>query len=129
MIHLIRNAVGHGIEPPEARANLGKNKKGLIRISARRERNSVLIEVSDDGRGIDVSKVRKKAVEKNIMTEEKAKSLTDEEAINLIALPGFSTVDKADKMSGRGVGVDVVKTKVESFGGTFKIENFPGEGT
>ncbi len=129
MIHLIRNAVGHGVEPPEARTNLGKNKKGLIRISARRERNSVLIEVSDDGRGIDVSKVRKKALEKNIMTEEKVKSLTDEEAISLIALPGFSTVDKADKMSGRGVGVDVVKTKVESFGGTFKIENFPGEGT
>jgi len=129
MIHLIRNAVSHGVEPPEARSNLGKNRKGLIRIAARRDRNSVIIEVSDDGRGIDIAKVRKKAVEKGIMSEDTIKGMPDDEVANIIALPGFSTVDKADKISGRGVGVDVVKTKVESIGGVFRIENFPGEGT
>jgi two-component system chemotaxis sensor kinase CheA len=129
LIHLVRNSVSHGIETPEQREIAGKPKKGLIKIEARREKNSVLIEVSDDGRGILLEKVRKKAIEKNIITEERAKYMTDDEIINLITIPGFSTAEKVDKISGRGVGVDVVKTKVERFGGLLKIESYEGEGS
>jgi two-component system, chemotaxis family, sensor kinase CheA len=128
IMHLVRNAVAHGIEAPEQRELAGKPQKGIIRLSARRERNSVIIEVSDDGRGVQVDKVRKAAIAKKIIDEEKAKNMTPDEVVNLIAIPGFSTVEKADQISGRGVGVDVVKTKVEAFGGLFKIENHEGEG-
>ncbi len=128
ILHLIRNSVAHGIETPEERIKKGKNPKGLIRLIARRERNSVFIEVFDDGRGIDVAKVKAKAVEKGLITQEKAAAMSDEEAVNLIAIPGFSTADSVNEVAGRGVGVDVVKTKVESFGGIFKLENYPGEG-
>ncbi len=128
LLHLVRNAVAHGIETPQQREIAGKPKKGLIKIEAKRERNSVIIEVSDDGRGISLEKIKKKAIEKNIISEERAKYMTAEELINLITLPGFSTADKVDKISGRGVGVDVVKTKVESFGGLLKIESYEGEG-
>lgn len=129
MVHLVRNAVAHGIETQEEREKAGKPRKGIIRLDARRERNSVIIEVSDDGRGIDTEKVREKAYEKKLFTEDRIKNMTDEEIINIIALPGFSTVDVADKVAGRGVGVDVVKTKVESFGGVFRIESYKGEGS
>lgn len=129
LLHLVRNAVAHGIETPQQREIAGKPKKGLIKIEARRERNSVIIEVSDDGRGISIEKVKKKAIEKNIITEERAKYMTNDEIINLITIPGFSTAEKVDKISGRGVGVDVVKTKVEGFGGLLKIESFEGEGS
>ena len=129
MIHLIRNAVAHGIEMQEEREKAGKPRKGIIRLGARRERNSVIIEVSDDGRGIDVEKVRTKAAEKKLFSEERLKNMTDDEVVNIVALPGFSTVDVADKVSGRGVGVDAVKTKVESFGGVFRIESYKGEGS
>lgn len=129
LLHLVRNAVAHGIETPEEREIAGKPKKGLIKIEARRERNSVIIEVSDDGRGISLEKIKKKAIEKNLITEERAKYMSQEELINLITIPGFSTAEKVDRISGRGVGVDVVKTKVEGFGGVLKIESHEGEGT
>lgn len=129
LLHLVRNAVSHGIETPQQREIAGKPKKGLIKIEARRERNSVIIEVSDDGRGISLEKVKKKAIEKNIINEERAKYMTTEEIINLITMPGFSTADEVTKISGRGVGVDVVKTKVEGFGGILKIESYEGEGS
>jgi len=128
LLHLVRNSVAHGIEKPEERISKGKSRKGIIRLSAKRERNSVIIEISDDGKGIDVLKVKKKALEMKILSEEKIKNITDEEIVNIIALPGFSTMDTVDKIAGRGVGVDVVKTKIESLGGIFKIENYPGEG-
>lgn len=128
LLHLVRNSVAHGIEKPEERIAKGKSRKGIIRLSARRERNSVIIEESDDGRGIDVEKVRKKALEFKILSEEKIKNMTDDEIVNIVAMPGFSTLDKADKIAGRGVGVDIVKTKVETLGGIFKIENYKGEG-
>ena len=128
LLHLIRNSVAHGIEAPKQRELAGKVKKGVIRLGAKRERNSVIIEVSDDGRGIDIEKVKKKAFEKKVMSEERIRNLSDEELVNLIAMPGFSTVEKTNQISGRGVGVDVVKTKVEAFGGIFRIENYPGEG-
>ncbi|MCE5301208.1 MAG: chemotaxis protein CheW, partial [Spirochaetia bacterium] len=128
ILHLVRNSVAHGIEMPDVRERAGKNPKGVLRLSARRDRNSVIMEVSDDGRGIDTAKVRKKAIEKNIMPLEKINSLSEDELVAIISLPGFSTADKVDSISGRGVGVDVVKTKVEAFGGSFKMENYPGEG-
>jgi two-component system chemotaxis sensor kinase CheA len=129
LLHLVRNAVAHGIENPEQREIAGKPKKGLIKIEARRERNSVIIEVSDDGRGISLEKIKKKAIEKNLITEERAKYMSPDELINFITIPGFSTAEKVDRISGRGVGVDVVKTKVEGFGGVLKIESHEGEGT
>lgn len=129
LLHLVRNAVSHGIETPKQREIAGKPGKGLIKIEARRERNSVIIEVSDDGRGISIEKVKNKAIEKNIISEERAKYMTTDEIINLITIPGFSTADSVSKISGRGVGVDVVKTKVEGFGGILKIESTEGEGS
>ena len=128
ILHLVRNCIAHGLETPEQRENAGKTKKGVIRLSAKRDRNSVIIEVSDDGRGINLDRVRKKALEKKLMPEDKLDTLTDDELVNLITLPGFSTADKVDHVSGRGVGVDVVKTKVEAFGGIFRMENYQGEG-
>ena len=128
LLHLIRNSIAHGIEKPEKREIGGKVRKGAIKLSARRERNSVIIEVADDGRGIDTANVRKKALEKGIVKEERLRNMPDDEAVNIVAMPGFSTKEVTDGLSGRGVGVDVVKTKVERFGGIFKIENFPGEG-
>jgi two-component system chemotaxis sensor kinase CheA len=128
ILHLIRNSVAHGIEMPEEREKAGKSKKGVIRLGARRERNSVIIEVSDDGRGVSVSKVKKKAIEKGLITEDRSRTMSDDEIVSIIALPGFSTAENVNQVSGRGVGVDVVKTKVEAFGGIFKIENYPGEG-
>jgi two-component system chemotaxis sensor kinase CheA len=113
---------------PEEREKAGKSKKGVIRLGARRERNSVIIEVSDDGRGVSVSKVKKKAIEKGFITEDRLRTMSDDEIVSIIALPGFSTAENVNQVSGRGVGVDVVKTKVEAFGGIFKIENYPGEG-
>jgi two-component system chemotaxis sensor kinase CheA len=128
ILHLVRNSVAHGIEDQNERLASGKTAKGLIRLSARRDRNSVIIEVSDDGRGLNLDRIRKKAVEKKLLTEERSFNLSDEELVNFITLPGFSTAEKVDQISGRGVGVDVVKTKVEAFGGIFRIENHPGEG-
>src|ERR1035437_7803617 len=128
ILHLVRNCIAHGLETPEQRENAGKTKKGVIRISARRDRNSVIIEVSDDGLGINLEKVRKKAIEKKLMPLDKLDTLTDDELVNLISIPGFSTAEKVDNVSGRGVGVDVVKTKVEAFGGIFRMENYQGEG-
>src|SRR5665811_293328 len=112
----------------DRRETAGKTKKGVIRLIARRDRNSVIIEVSDDGRGINLEKVRKKAIEKKLMPSDKLDALTDEELVSLISIPGFSTAEKVDNVSGRGVGVDVVKTKVEAFGGIFRMENYQGEG-
>lgn len=128
ILHLVRNCIAHGLETPEQRELAGKTKKGIIRLSAKRDRNSVIIEVSDDGRGINLERVRKKALEKKLMPEDKLDTLTDDELMNLITLPGFSTAEKVDHVSGRGVGVDVVKTKVEAFGGIFRMENYQGEG-
>jgi two-component system, chemotaxis family, sensor kinase CheA len=128
ILHLVRNCIAHGLETPQQRELAGKVKKGIIRLSARRDRNSVIIEVSDDGRGISIDRVRKKALEKKLIAADKIDSVSDDELINMIALPGFSTAEKVDQVSGRGVGVDVVKTKVEAFGGIFRMENYPGEG-
>jgi two-component system, chemotaxis family, sensor kinase CheA len=129
LVHLLRNAVDHGIETPDIRVNEGKEAFGTIRLQAKRERSYVVIYVTDDGRGIDPDVVRQRSVAKGLISSEEVVKLTDEEAIRLIALPGFSTVESATEISGRGVGVDVAKTKVESIGGTFRIQSRKGQGT
>lgn len=129
LVHLIRNAVDHGIESPEERKKAGKDEVGRIRLSAWREKNNVIIEIEDDGRGLDVEKIKQKAMERGLITQNEAESMSDEEIKMLIFTPGFSTRDEASEISGRGVGMDVVKTTVEKLGGTIKIFSEKGKGT
>lgn len=129
LVHLIRNALDHGIETPEEREAKGKKREGTVRIAAYQEGNSVIVEVADDGRGIDADLVRRKAVEKGLYSAEEAQALSDEDAIKLVFLPGFSTTDKVSDLSGRGVGMDVVKSKVESLGGQFAVHSKLDRGT
>lgn len=129
LVHLLRNAVDHGVETPEERAREGKDPFGTIRLQAKRERSSVVLSVTDDGQGIDPDRVRQHSVSKGLLTAEEAGKLTDEEAVRLIGLPGFSLAKKATEISGRGVGVDAAKTKVESMGGNFRIQSRKGAGT
>jgi len=129
LLHIIRNAVNHGIETPEARKAAGKPVKGLVRLTARRDKDNVIINVEDDGEGIDPEKLRKKAVEKGFLTPEAAASATKDELIALLFEPGFSTSDVINDISGRGVGLDVVKKTIESLKGTIKVESEPGRGT
>jgi two-component system chemotaxis sensor kinase CheA len=129
LLHLIRNAVNHGIEDPDLREKAGKARKGLVRLSAHRDRDNVIIELTDDGAGINVEKVKKKAVEKGLITEDVAATLTTDQAIDLLFQPGFSTADTITDISGRGVGLDVVKRAIESLKGTVKVETKPGKGS
>jgi len=126
MLHLVKNSIAHGIETKEERIEAGKPERGNVVIVAYSVKGHVYIEVSDDGRGIDTGKVYKKAKEKGIVDEKK--NYTQEEIVEFIMLPGFSTSDKIDKISGRGVGMDVVKTEVSKLGGKITIENSPGLG-
>lgn len=129
LIHLIRNAVSHGIEPAAVRKKLGKKERGTIGLAARRERHYVVIEVSDDGCGIDVEVIKKIALERKIVKPEDLVSLKAEEILMLITSPGFSTQREVTAISGRGVGMNSVRTRIESFGGTLRIESRPGEGS
>ncbi|MGG1517850.1 chemotaxis protein CheA [Paenibacillus oryzisoli] len=129
LIHLIRNAIDHGIETPEIRRASGKPDKGTIRIQAAHEDNQIAITVSDDGAGIDPNKIRRAAVSKGVLSEEKAKQLSDQDAIHLIFHPGFSTASQLSDISGRGVGMDIVRTDVERLNGLIDIETELGKGT
>jgi two-component system chemotaxis sensor kinase CheA len=129
LLHLLRNAVNHGIESPEIRKKAGKPPKGLVRLSAHRDRDNVIIELTDDGAGINVDKVRKKAVEKGLITQAAADALTPDEATELLFQPGFSTADTITDISGRGVGLDVVRRSIEALKGTIKVESTPGKGS
>jgi len=129
LLHLIRNAVNHGIESPDARKKAGKTQKGYIRLSAHRDRDNVIIELVDDGAGINVGKVKAKAIEKGLITQEVAETITTEEVIDLIFQPGFSTADKISDISGRGVGLDVVKKSIEALKGTIRVETTLGKGS
>ena len=129
IIHLIRNSIDHGIEKPEERIAFGKPPEGKIVLRAYYEGENVVIEVEDDGRGIDPEIVRRKAVEKGFITEEQANSMTEKDIINLIFIPGFSSKDVATEVSGRGVGMDVVKSKIVQLKGTLDIETEVGTGT
>jgi len=129
LVHLLRNAIDHGIEPPEEREKLGKPRAGRLELIAKRERSHVEIIVRDDGRGIDPEKIKRKAIEKGLITPEQASEMSDEEAINLIFLPGFSTKDQVTDVSGRGVGMDVVKEVVKSLNGSIAVYSEVGKGT
>ncbi len=129
LLHLIRNALDHGIEPPDVRIANGKNPKGLLKLSASRDKDNVVIVIEDDGAGVNVEKVKKKALERGLITEETAALMSDQDAYDLLFQPGFSTADKITDISGRGVGLDVVKTIIASLQGTIKLESFPGQGS
>lgn len=129
LIHLIRNSIDHGIEHPDERIKLGKEEEGTVKLKAYPDGNNVVIEVEDDGAGIDHEKVKKKAIEKEIITEKDAEILTKEESVELLFKAGFSTSDTVSDVSGRGVGLDVVKSKIESINGSIEVETFQGKGT
>ena len=129
LTHLVRNSIDHAIEPPEERASTGKSMSGQIVMKAYHEAGQVNIEISDDGRGIDGAKLASKAIAKGFITAEQARAMSEKEKINLIFTPGFSTAEKVTDISGRGVGMDVVKTNLDRLGGVIDIESHIGEGT
>lgn len=129
LIHLIRNAIDHGIENKTERANNNKKAVGNVYLRAYQDGNSVVIEVEDDGKGIDIAKVKKKAIDNRLIDKSEADGLSDKEAVELLFHPGFSTADVISDISGRGVGLDVVKTKIESLGGTVEVESFNNKGS
>jgi two-component system chemotaxis sensor kinase CheA len=129
LTHLVRNSVDHGIELPADRAQAGKDPSGRLILRAFHEGGQVNIEISDDGAGLNLDRIRRKAVERALITAEQAARMPEREVFNLIFLPGFSTAEKVTNVSGRGVGMDVVKTNVERIGGTVDIQSTPGRGT
>ncbi|MBE3575219.1 MAG: chemotaxis protein CheA [Firmicutes bacterium] len=129
LVHLLRNAVDHGIEPPEARVAAGKPAVGRVRLSARHEGNQVLIELSDDGRGLDLEKIRRRAVERGVVSAQEAAELTEHDLVEMLFQPGFSTSDQVTDVSGRGVGLDVVRSKVTALNGSVDVRFNPGKGT
>jgi two-component system chemotaxis sensor kinase CheA len=129
LVHIIRNAIDHGIEPPDERERIGKPRRGKVLLKAEHEGNFIVITVEDDGRGIDPEKVKRKAIEKRLITEQEAASISDKDALNFIFLPGFSTASKVSNISGRGVGLDVVKSNIVKLNGTIDIESKLGSGT
>jgi two-component system chemotaxis sensor kinase CheA len=129
LTHLVRNSVDHGIELPEDRVKAGKDPTGRLILRAFHEGGRVNIEISDDGAGLNVERLPQKAVERGVITAEQAARLTERETFNLIFLPGFSTAQKITNVSGRGVGMDVVKTNVEKIGGTVDVQSTTGRGT
>ncbi len=129
LTHLVRNAIDHGLEDPETRTNLKKDAQGTLILRAYHEGGQVNIEIIDDGRGIDPEKIRNKAVERGLLSFDQAKNLSDRDAINMIFRAGFSTAEKVTNISGRGVGMDVVKTNIEKIGGTVEIISTQGKGT
>jgi two-component system, chemotaxis family, sensor kinase CheA len=129
LTHIVRNSCDHGIETPEERVRKGKPAMGRLMLRAFHEGGQVNIEIADDGAGIDLARVRAKAVERGLMTAEKAARLSDRETTELVFLPGFSTAQAVTKVSGRGVGMDVVRTKIEAIGGTVDLSSQPGRGT
>ncbi len=129
LMHLLRNAADHGLETNEERVRLGKQEVGSIFLDAYQEGNNVVIEVRDDGAGINVEKVKQKAITKGTITEEQAEMMSDKEIIDLLFRPSFSTAEVISDVSGRGVGLDVVKTKIEALGGSIEIRTTLGEGS
>jgi two-component system chemotaxis sensor kinase CheA len=129
LTHLVRNSVDHGIESPEARVAAGKRAEGCLTLRAYHQGGQVNIEISDDGAGLDQEKIRRKAVERGQLSAEKAAQLSEREILNLIFLPGLSTAETITNVSGRGVGMDVVKTNIEKIGGTVEVQSAAGVGT
>jgi two-component system, chemotaxis family, sensor kinase CheA len=129
LTHLVRNSMDHGIEDPEARKRAGKDPTGILTLRAFHEGGQVNIEISDDGAGLNGDRIRQKAIERDLIPAQQAARMPDRDVFNLIFLPGFSTAERVTKVSGRGVGMDVVKTNVEKIGGTVDVQSTAGRGT
>ncbi|WP_018132540.1 chemotaxis protein CheA [Effusibacillus pohliae] len=129
LVHILRNALDHGLETPEERIRTGKSEVGKLQLTAYHSGNHVFIEIADDGRGIDRRKILQKAVERGLIDAARTEGLSDEQVFDFMFRPGFSTADKISDVSGRGVGLDVVKSKIESLGGRVVVHSVPGEGT
>lgn len=129
LVHLLRNAIDHGVERPEERAAAGKSAMARVRLSAEHIENSIVIVVEDDGRGIDPARIRARAVERGLLSQEAAARLSDGEVLELIFAPGFSTAEQVSDISGRGVGMDIVRTNVERLGGSVEVFSTLGQGT
>lgn len=129
LLHIFRNCIDHGIEPAEERVRNGKTPTGTIRLEAGKERESVIIRVQDDGRGMDPGKIRRAALERGVISQKQHDALTDTETLYLITIPGFSTAKEVSDVSGRGVGMDVVKSAVETLRGTLQIDSVVGQGS
>ena len=129
LVHIIRNSCDHGVEDKATREAIGKTEKGLIELKAYNEGNHIVIEITDDGKGLDADTLRSKAIEKGIITEREADNMSDKEAFNLIFKPGFSMAKQVTNVSGRGVGMDVVKTNIEKLNGIIDIDSELGKGT
>jgi two-component system chemotaxis sensor kinase CheA len=129
LVHLVRNAVDHGVETVEGRREAGKPEKSIVELGARQEGDHILITISDDGRGMRPEVIRNKAIEKGLITSEVANTLDESQCLELILLPGFSTKDEISAVSGRGVGMDVVKTNIEKLNGSIHIHSEPGKGS
>lgn len=128
LIHIIRNAIDHGIETPEERMNIGKPPAGKIILAAKQVGNKVIIEITDDGRGINIEKIKEKAIQKGFLTKEEINSMTNEQITNIIFSPGFSTGDEITDISGRGIGLDIVQTKIAQLNGRVKVLSEINEG-
>ncbi|EGK8255308.1 hybrid sensor histidine kinase/response regulator [Campylobacter coli] len=129
IMHMIRNSCDHGVEDPATRAANGKPEKGIVQLKAYNEGNHIVVEITDDGKGLDPNGLKVKAIEKNLITEREADQMTDKEAFALIFKPGFSTAAKVTNVSGRGVGMDVVKTNIEKLNGVIEIDSELGKGS
>jgi two-component system chemotaxis sensor kinase CheA len=129
IMHILRNAIDHGIEPPDERVAKGKPRTGLITLTASQKGSQVVIEVSDDGRGIDTEKIKREAIKRGFIVEEKAKDLADEQVYSLLFIPGFSTSETVTEVSGRGVGLDVVRENILKLKGIVEVHSKPGQGS
>jgi len=129
LVHIIRNSADHGIEMPDVRVAAGKSETGIVELKAYHEGNSIVIEINDDGKGLDPLMLKSKAVEKGVISEKEADAMSDKEAYGIIFKPGFSTAAKITNVSGRGVGMDVVKTNIEKLNGIIEIDSQVGKGT
>ena len=129
LIHMVRNSADHGIEPPDEREAQGKPRRGTVTLDAFHRGNSILIQVVDAGRGIDPQKIARKAIERNVLTEADAERLSRQQILQLVWEPGFTTAEKVTDISGRGMGMDIVRQKIEQLNGTVDLDSRPGEGT
>jgi two-component system chemotaxis sensor kinase CheA len=129
LVHLVRNSLDHGVEMPAAREQAGKPRRGTIRLEARQEGDQIVISISDDGAGMDPARIGRKAVEKGLVAAERLRGMGQREILDFIFLPGFSTAEKTTDLSGRGVGMDVVRTNLKKLNGSVEIESHLGQGT
>src|SRR5690606_30432065 len=129
LTHMVRNSADHGLETPDVRLAAGKRETGTIVLRAFHEGGHIIIEISDDGRGLDLARIRQKVIANGLATEAELDAMTDQQIQQFIFKPGFSTAQAVTSVSGRGVGMDVVRTNIEKIGGTIELQSVPGRGS